>query len=144
MTAMTTTPRAFACWTWETMFTQHASFGATQRSGMCSSIHAMGPCFISPAGYPLTGLREGRLALHGVRCDVRIKEGRSGADRSQDRICHLSIQGNEATTNQLRYERHEDPVRIGNLNPQRAAFAILPIGDVHVYCHVGIESQLDG
>ncbi len=49
-TAITMPPRALACWICEIIFSCQGSLGARHTTGMSSSINAMGPCFISPAG----------------------------------------------------------------------------------------------
>ena len=49
-TAITTPPRALACWICEIIFSCQGSFGVRHKTGISSSISAIGPCFISPAG----------------------------------------------------------------------------------------------
>ena len=50
MTAMTIPERAFTSSMFESIFSNTPSSGAIATTGMSSSISAIGPCFISPAG----------------------------------------------------------------------------------------------
>ena len=50
--AITFPPRAFTSSMFDTIFWCTPSFGAMNTTGIASSISAIGPCFISAAGYP--------------------------------------------------------------------------------------------
>ena len=50
VTAITEPPRALASWMLLSIFSKTWSCGARATTGMFSSMSAIGPCFISPAG----------------------------------------------------------------------------------------------
>ena len=50
--AMIEPPRALASWMLPCIFSNTWSCVAMATTGICSSMSAIGPCFISPAGYP--------------------------------------------------------------------------------------------
>ena len=44
--------RAFTSWMFDTILSKTESCGAMNTTGIFSSMSAIGPCFISAAGYP--------------------------------------------------------------------------------------------
>src|SRR5687767_6194342 len=63
MSAITLPPRAFTSSMLDTILGCTASCGAMNTTGMFWSIRAMGPCFISAAGYPSAWMYEISLSL---------------------------------------------------------------------------------
>ncbi len=56
--AITMPLRAFTSWIFDMIFSYVLSFGAITTTGIFSSINAIGPCFISAAGYPSAWMYE--------------------------------------------------------------------------------------
>src|SRR6266516_2515352 len=61
--AMMRPRRAFTSCMLDSTLPYTSSLGATNTSGMCSSMRAIGPCFISAEGYPAAEMKHGPIAL---------------------------------------------------------------------------------
>ena len=84
--AMTVPPRALASCTLPSIFSNTESSGASATTGMFSSINAIGPCFISPAGYPSAWMYGDLLQLERTFERNRVVESTSKKEKVPARI----------------------------------------------------------